>query len=126
MLQFAKSVFHLACSENDSIIILLENRKYDPSDYQIEYLHYMEATARLNNLDFGSEKNYLLYVNSYKGKSFINSAWQRLAWCRLLQGDMKGYQTYINHCLENTKFNTLSDEDNQATKEAQTKEIPNI
>ena len=126
MLQFAKSVFHLACSENDSIIILLENRKYDPTDYQIEYLHYMEAGARLNNLDFSAEKNYLLYVNNYKGKSFVNSGWQRLAWCRLLQGDMKGYQTYISHCLENTKINTLSDEDNQATKEGQSKEIPNV
>ena len=36
MIQFAKSVFHLACSENDSIILLLEKRKYDPTDYQIE------------------------------------------------------------------------------------------
>ena len=126
MLQFAKCVFHSACSENDSIINLLENRKADPNDYQIEYLHYMEGAARLNSLDFTGEKNYLLYVNRYKGKTFVNSAWQRLAWCRLLQGDMKGYQTYINHCLENTKINTLSDEDNQATKEAETKEVPNI
>jgi len=126
MLQFAKSVFHLTCSENDSIIQLLENRKYDTQGYEIEYLHYMEGTARLNNLDFDAEKNYLLYVNRYKGKSFINSAWQRLAWCRLLQGDTKGYQTYIAHCLENTKINALSDEDNQATKEATEKEIPNV
>ncbi len=126
MLQFAKSVFHLACSENDSIISLLENRKQIPNAYQIDYLNYMEGTARLNNLDFSAEKSFLLYVNNYKGKSFINSAWQRLAWCRLLQGDIRGYQTYINHCLENTKINTLSDEDSQATKEAQTKEVPNI
>ncbi len=126
MIQFAKSVFHLACSENDSIIQLLEKRKCDPTDYQIEYLHYMEGAARLNNLDFTAEKNYLQYVNQYKGKSFINAAWQKLAWCRLLQGDIKGYQTYINRCLENTKINTLSDEDNQATKEATSKEMPNL
>ncbi len=126
LIQFAKSVFHLACNENDSIIHILSTRKHNQQEYQIDYLNYLEGIARLNNLDFTAEKYFLLYVKLYKGKSFVNSAWQRLAWCSLLQGDLKNYQTYINHCLEKTDNNSLSDEDYQATKEATDQEVPNI
>ena len=126
LLQFVKSVFHMACSENDSVIQLLQNRKINPDAYRIDYLDYLQGTALLNTLDLSAEKYFLKYATGYKGKTFINSAWQRLAWCRLLRNDSAGYHQYINHCLDNTKINTLSDEDHQATKEAETGEIPNI
>ena len=126
LLLFAKCIFHSANAENDSIISLLSSRKKDPQAQSIYYLDYMEGKARLQNLEATAESCYLKYTSKYKGKSYIKSAWQRLAWTRLIQGDTKGYKFYINKCKVINKGEDFTDEDKQAITEAKNGIIPNV
>jgi len=85
----------------------------------------MEGNARLHNLDGSAEACFLKYTSKYKGKSYIKSAWQRLAWTRLVAGDIKGYKFYINKCKVVNKGEDFTDEDKQAITEAKNGVTPN-
>jgi tetratricopeptide (TPR) repeat protein len=126
LMLFAKCVYHAANAENDSVIDLLSQRNSPDDSYHLYYLDYMEGIARLNNLDIKAENCFKKYVNGFKGKSFVKSAFQRLAWLRLIQGDLPGYHQYIKMAGEKGSGNTFSDEDKQAIKEAQDNEVPNV
>ncbi|CAN5492282.1 hypothetical protein BH11BAC2_BH11BAC2_13000 [soil metagenome] len=126
LLLFAKSVFHFSIAENDSVILLLTNRKQDPDAFYVNYLDFMEGSARLHHLDWTSEKLFLKYVNNYKGKSYVKSAWQRLAWIRFLQGDLNGYNNYMKKCSDAAKNKDITDEDKAAIKEAESGNPPNL
>lgn len=122
---FSKALFHVAIAENDSIIHLLENRKQSPGQEPLNYLHYMEANARLNNLDPAADECFLKYINKHKGKSYILSSWQRLGWSKLIRGDKEGYKSCLAKISEMKKGDDFTDEDKSAMKEAASKEEPN-
>jgi Tetratricopeptide repeat len=126
LLLFAKGVFHFANAENDSIIKLLSSRTNSDEIYRLNYLDYMEGLARLNNLDYSAESFFKKYVTNFNGVTFIKSAYQRLAWIKLIQGDENGYLNYIKMAGEKGSGSTLSDEDKQAMKEASEMEKPNV
>lgn len=126
LLQFAKAAFHFANAENDSIIALLAHRNQPPEAFRLYYLDYMNGISLLNNLDFSAENYFARYVSKFKGKSFVKSSYQRMAWIRLLQGDNKGYQYYIKIAGKDDIGNTFSDEDKQALNESKSSVIPNL
>lgn len=126
LMLFAKGVFHFANAENDSVIKILSTRTNTDEMYHLDYLEYMEGMARLNNLDLTAENHFKKYVAEFKGMTFIKSAYQRLAWIRLIQGDEKGYYAYIKLAGEKGAGNSLSDEDKQAIKESAETEKPNV
>lgn len=125
LMLFATCVYHFANSENDSIIKLLGNRKAN-EEFHLHYLDYMEGMARLNNMDFSAESCFKKYISGFKGMTFIKSTYQRLAWCRLLQGDEAGYNLYINLAGEKGEGTVFSDEDKQALKEFKDHIKPNV
>ncbi len=125
-LQFAKSVFHASNGENDSVITILGYIKKNPEASNLCYLDFMEGTALLNNLNFSSINNFKKYIETYKGKSYINSAWQRIAWVKLLQGDTEGYLLNMSYCKQSNRGKSIVDEDKQALSDAKGTEIPNI
>ena len=117
---------HFVNAENDSIIELLSKRYQPPEAYHLNYLDYLDGIARLNKLDYSAELCFKKYVTAFKGKSFIKSAYQRLAWSRLLQGDNDGYLAAIHQAGDDKKGNTFSDEDKQALLEATSNVAPNL
>lgn len=126
LLLFAKSIFHSSAAENDSVIELLSRRSHEINGNALVYLNYMEANARLYNMDYSAEKLYLKYISEYTGKTYVMSAWQRLAWVRLLQGDEVGYKSYMSKIKVSKKGQDFTDEDKAAIKEAQSGETPNV
>lgn len=126
LLLFAKCIFHFSAAENDSVIDLLSKRKTDTNGHPFHYLNFMEANARLYNLDFSAEKYYLKYLQFYSGTTYVKSAWQKLAWIRLLQGDEEGYKNYISKCTVAKKGEDLTDEDKAAIRELESGEAPNV
>jgi hypothetical protein len=125
ILLFAKSIFHFAAAENDSVIDLLSRRPAETEGQPLHYLNFMEANARLFTMDFTAEKYYLKYLQNYRGTTYVKSAWQKLAWIRLLKGDMAGYKNYISKCTIAAKGEDLTDEDKAAIKELESGEVPN-
>lgn len=125
LLLFAKSVFHFAVAENDSVIRLLSGRENTANVQALHYLNFMEANARLFNMDFTAELLYLKYLQNYHGRTYVKSGWQRLAWIRYLQNDQEGYKKYIAHCTATKKGDDLTDEDKSAIRENESGEPPN-
>ena len=126
LLEFAKVAFHFVNAENDSIIDLLSKRFQPPEAYHLNYLDYLYGIARLNSLDYSAEIYFKKYITAFKGKSFIKSSYQRLAWSRLLQGDKAGYLEAMQNAGDEKKGNTFSDEDKQALLEAKSNSSPNL
>lgn len=78
LLLFSKSIFHFAAAENDSVIELLSESRKVVKNQPLHYLYFMEANARLNNMDFTAESLFNTYLHSYKGSTYVMSARQKL------------------------------------------------
>lgn len=125
LLIFAKCNLHAYAAENDSLISILSQRERGTETGQLPYLLYMEANARLHNLEPAAEKYYLDYLQQYKGKSYRQSSLQRMAWSRLIQQDETGYRKYMA-LISRDESGESADEDKAAIKEAVNGEMPNI
>jgi hypothetical protein len=123
LLIYAKSVFLMHTGRNELAIETLKAAPTSKDYYPFYYLQYLNGVARLNRLDKEAEVWFLRYVNNFKGNSFIKSAYQRLAWIALINGDEDGYKKYMQRVL--LLGNTAIDGDKQALKEANTGKIPN-
>lgn len=108
----------------EEAIVVLRSFRPDTNAYPLLYLHYMRGQLLLNRLEPVSEKHFNKFVSQFKGKSFIKSAWQKMAWIRLLKGDTKGYA----ECMNTVKSagTNFTDEDKQALKEALSGDVPEI
>jgi hypothetical protein len=123
LLIYAKSVFLMHTGRNELALETLKSAPTSKDYYPFYYLQYLNGVARLNRLDKEAEVWFLRYVNNFKGNSFIKSAYQRLAWIALINGDEDGYKKYMQRVL--LLGNTAIDGDKQALKEANTGKIPN-
>ncbi|MEO8085507.1 MAG: tetratricopeptide repeat protein [Bacteroidota bacterium] len=95
----------------------------DDGIFPFYFLHYKKAQLRLRKLDLGAEEDFEYYLAHFKGLNYVKSAYQKLAWIALLRNDDKKYKQILEQCF--TKGITLVDEDKEALKEFETKEIPN-
>jgi len=123
LLLFAKSTFHFAAAENDSIIALLSHRATSPST--LPYLSYMEGNAYLHDLNPRSIVCYQEYLKHYKGTTYRASSLQRIAWSYLLQENIPEYKKYMAMIPRQTD-NEQADEDKSAIREASEQSTPNI
>lgn len=121
---FAKMNYHYYRNNGDKVMSILAERKKLKYDYPLHYLDYMEGLARLNKLDTTSSVYFYKYINNFKGTGFIKSAYQKIAWMDLMEGNRKKYEETILKAL--TSGSDFTDEDKQAQKEAESKAIPNV
>ena len=125
LLLFSKCVFHNSIAENDSVIELLSNRRQSTETLRLDYLDYMEGVARLNNLEFDAQQKFTKYLTTYKGKAFRFAAYQKIAWCKLLEGKIAEYQNTMKNCIPKKSSDLMTEEDEQANKDALSGIIPN-
>lgn len=110
--------------KNEQMLNTLQNFKPEKGAMVLHYLTYMLGNAKLFRLDYAAADDYLRFVNSYKGKNYKKSAYQRLAWVTLLKGDTSQYKYDMQQLL---KVNGMfTDEDKQAENEAQMGIRPNL
>ncbi|MEO5571399.1 MAG: tetratricopeptide repeat protein [Bacteroidia bacterium] len=121
---FALNSIYLYNGNNEKTIELLSKRDTGRQQFPLYYLEYMLGSANLNKLDFAAENNFNYYLRHFRGNSFVKASRQKLAWVKLLSGDTAGY--YREMVLVKKSGNEFTDEDKQATKEADTKVLPNI
>ena len=121
---FAINSIYLYTGANEKTIELLSNRDTAMQEFPVYYLDFMLGSAKMNKLDFTSGKHFEYYLRNFKGKSFVKTSYQKLAWIDLLQGDTAGYHQKMKLVKENG--NEFTDEDKQALKEATSDELPNI
>ncbi|MFH1296647.1 MAG: tetratricopeptide repeat protein [Bacteroidota bacterium] len=112
---YAKSSIFMKNGRNSEVISLLHNYCASPDTYPFVFLYYLEGLARLNNLDTSAAIYLNRFVKEFTGINYIKSAYQKLAWVYLLQGDTLLYQAEIQKA--GTRGNAIVDEDKQAYSE---------
>jgi hypothetical protein len=125
LIAFLKASMYLRNGSNDQCLQIIE--EYNPSNGQLPfyYLDFMKGRSLLYKLDENAVRYLKIFVDNFKGRHFIKEAYQKLAWYELsINNNVTKYKQYMALC--NTKGNDLVDEDQQASKEAQSNKIPNV
>jgi tetratricopeptide (TPR) repeat protein len=113
---FARASILMKNGLNDRALKVLQKRITSPEAFPFYYLDYLEGLARLNQLDLEAASFFLRYLDNFKGMNYLKSAYQKLAWISLIQGDTVKYENYI--VLLKKRGSSLVDEDKQAFNEA--------
>jgi len=121
---YAVSRIYMDNSLNDKAIELLISKPSGEEYFPFYYLDYQTGMAKLHRLDNDAEVYFLKYVNNYKGINYIKDAYQKIAWHYMANRDKEKYFEYINKVKEHG--NTIVDADEQAEREAELGEEPNI
>jgi hypothetical protein len=124
VLIYAKARYEMFFGRNDDAILTLENYPRTKNIAYFGFIDYLTAKVKLNRLDKDAV-NYLLNYNlNYKGRHFIKSAYQRLAWYYLLNNDIRKYHENMKNAA---KFGAaLAETDKQAQYEADRNDPPNL
>lgn len=109
LLAYAHAMLLIKLGRNDDAIAQLNNRLKSEGQYTFHTLDYILGTARLNRLDKEANLDFLKFTAGFKGKNLIKSAYQRLAWYYLLQGDKVNYSFYKQRAIKLGTTHTESD-----------------
>jgi tetratricopeptide (TPR) repeat protein len=124
LLLFARVMLLSKLGNNDEAISILSNRPHLPGQFPFSALDYYLGTAKLNRLDKDSNKTLIGFASSFKGKNLIKSAYQRLAWHYLLQGDKTKYKFYMERII--VCGDLITESDKKAYQDALSGDEPNI
>ena len=122
LMDFAKaSLYKENGQANKAIEVLLSSSK---SRAAFPYLNLLLGELKLARMDNDASLYLTNYTQSFKGKSYLKSAQQKIAWHSLLSnGDEKMYRNLISKV--ETIGSTMIDEDKAAQKEFESKQVPN-
>ncbi len=110
--------------KNDRVIEIVSAGPKSKDNQELYYLDFLLGIAKMNRLDNDAEQYFINYLKIFKGQNLIKSSYQKIAWCNLFKGNMKKYYEYMELVKKNG--NEIVDEDKQAEKEADKKEVPNV
>jgi hypothetical protein len=108
---------------NDEALKILNERSKSDLLSGFPYLDYLSGLARLAKLDTDAASYFKKFIAEYKGENHIKSAYQKIAWGYLLQGDTVNYLHFIEKVGHYGE--AVLDADKQAKKEEESKTIPN-
>ena len=121
LVAFSYSGFLMKKGKTDDAIKILEAAT--PGNFPFLMLEYRLGHAKLCRGDKDAILHLLKFAASFKGKNYIRSAFRFIAWYYLLNDDEKKYKQFLSDVLYTG--NTFTDEDKDATREAEKKQMPN-
>ena len=121
---FARANIMMKNGLNVQALDLLRQRSHDAASYPFYFLDFMEGNAKLNSLDTSAMTDYRFFLDHFRGINYIKSAWQKVGWLQFIKGDTLGYRKAMAKVLDSGIAN--GEEDRQAVKEAESKQIPNL
>ena len=95
LLIYASAAFYMQQGSNDKALQLLSLRPRDSRYFPFHYLEYLTGVSKLNKLDPGARLHFLRFVTNFRGRNFIKSAYQHLAWIELINNNREGYLSYL-------------------------------
>lgn len=114
---FARVNFADKCKKNDVVISTISSLPQSKEYTKLPFMTFMMGKAKLQRLDADADKYLLDFTKQTKGKSYLKSCYQKLAWDALVKNDKARYDSYKAMIL--THGNTTLEEDHQANKFAQ-------
>ena len=124
LLLYAKARFEIFYERNNDAIETLENYPKSKEYYYFGFIDFLTGKVKQNRLDKDAIVYFDKYLMNYKGKHYIKTTYQQIAWYNLINKNISGY--YNNILMARNKGASLSDTDKQAMFEAEKNEVPNI
>ena len=109
---------------NDLVIQILESRPEGDQFYPFHYLEFLLGLAKTYRLENDAERHLIKFVTEFQGQHYIKEAYQKMAWNKLIRGDVKSYFSLMQECLHKGK--SLIEEDEKAEKEAKAGVVPQV
>ncbi len=121
---YLRSSFLIKTGKNEEAIEILLNKPAGKDYTELYFLDYLLGVSKLSRLDKDANQYLLAYVKNFKGRNYLKSALQKLAWYYLIMGDYTSYGAYMKKIASFGK--EFTDEDKQASKNSKSSYIPNI
>jgi tetratricopeptide (TPR) repeat protein len=122
---YARAQAYLRSGRTDEAISVLQGSPRGGRYHPFPYTDYLYGTAQVYRLDLAeAERSLTRFVQSFGGKTALKTAWQKLAWISLLNGDQQGY--YQRMWMVKQTGTARSDADKAAAREADSGEIPDV
>jgi tetratricopeptide (TPR) repeat protein len=121
---FVRASLEARAGKCEAAIGTLQKYHPDSSEYPFCFLEYMLGVNKLNRLDEDADLYLIRFIKDFRGKNYVKSAYQKLAWAVLLKGNRKKYEEYIAKAA--TRGASLIEADRVAEREATSGEIPNL
>lgn len=121
---FCVSSVAMRTGRNDVALATLNSRPTGSEYYPYPYLDFMQGLVKLRRLDADAGSYFEKFLKNFHGSNYIKEAYQKLAWCAILNGDTKKYYEYMQ--LVKSQGDDLIDDDKQALYEAENGKAPNI
>lgn len=124
LMKFIIANYYNTTGQSFKTIALLKNYKENSETYGMPYLDFLYGSALLFDLDKRAEDYYKSYLIKFEGLNFVKAANQKLAWIHFINGDTSSYFYFMDKVVKGGY--DFIDEDKQALKEAQIREMPNL
>ncbi len=109
---------------NEQAYQILKNRPGGRAFLPMPFLDFMLGLSKLRRLDKDAAPYFQSFLTHFNGRHYIKEAYQKLAWCELINNNIDGYHKYMKACL--SKGHHSAGGDKNAFKEAQEQSPPNI
>lgn len=123
LMRYCSSTILEKLGRNEEAISLLNNPESYLNTFPFYFMYYKLGVYKMRKLDFSATKDFLTFVNSYKGKNYIKSSFQKLSWIELLNNNSSGAEFYSAKCRLNG--DAFIDEDKEALREANSSQTIN-
>ena len=114
----------MKAGRNDEILQMFTDTFSTEGTYPFYFLSYKTGMAKFRKLDLTSEKDFENFIKHFKGINYLRSAYQKIAWIYLLEGETEKYAEAIS--FSGKVGADFIDEDKDATKEANDGIKPNL
>lgn len=121
-IQYTLANVNVAAGNNEAAIKVLMLEIGDNKTLKIPFMDFMLGRCKLCKGDEDADIYFKNFIVFNEGKHYIKEAYQKLAWYSLLRGDETSYAANMQQIL--LKGVTTTDQDQQAMREAETKEKP--
>ncbi len=116
LINYCYANLSIKTGNNDLAIATMASCNRGDGRYPFHFLDYVLGVAKLNRLDHDSYQLLMRFVGNFRGKNYIRSAYQHLAWYYLIQGNEEKYGFYMNRIL--LRGYNVVDNDRQAFNDA--------
>jgi tetratricopeptide (TPR) repeat protein len=119
------SVGHIGIhgTHNDEGLKALLNRPQSDKYLDFNYLNFLIGLGKTYRQDADANAYFSKFIKNNKGADYVKSAYHKMAWNELIEGNTEQYYKYIN--LVPTAGRAVLDTDKQAEKEQKTASVPN-
>jgi len=124
LLIFVRASILAKAGKTDEAILNLKQYHPEGEEFPFCYLDYLTGLNKLNRLDPDADLYFIRFLKNFRGRNYIKSCYQKLAWTFLIKGNIPKYEEYIGKAL--TRGALFVDNDMQASREAKSKEQPNV